>query len=152
MWKVIWVWQMEIFNLDLVWRQFWNSEIRKFLAKQPVFMQCLLSAICWARCKTTSVSIYFCSFFVLILLNLLYKIIESFKLFSRKKINAMLWKNLKLRVTYIWSNRWRSVSISWKLVMIPKISPFQNSRTTFNLHISICRTQITFHISIWDAL
>ena len=61
------MWQIEISKLDLVWRQFWNSEIRKFLTKQPVFLKCLMST----RCKTTSVSIYFCSFFVLILLNLL---------------------------------------------------------------------------------
>ena len=87
------MWQIEISKLDLVWRQFWNSEIRKFLRKQPVFLKCLMSAICWARCKTTSVSIYFCSFLVLVLLNLLHKLLSHLGLFQEKKY-AKLEKNL----------------------------------------------------------
>ena len=39
-------------------------------------------------------------------------------------------------MTYIWSNRYRSVSISWKLVVIPKISPFLNFRTTFKTNLT----------------
>ena len=55
------------------------------MRKQPVFLKCLMSAICWARCKTTSVSIYFCSFFVLVLLNLLHKLLSHLGFFQEKK-------------------------------------------------------------------
>ena len=60
----------------------------------------------------------------------------QFRLFSREKVCKVRKKKLKLRVTYIWSNRWRSVGISWKLVVMPKLSPFQNSRTTYKSNLT----------------
>ena len=57
--KVNWLWQIEISKPDLVWRWFWNSEIRYFFASQPVFMKSLLSALYsalyWTRCKSPQV-------------------------------------------------------------------------------------------------
>ena len=48
-----------------------------------------------------------------------------------------MWKTkLKMRVTYIWSNRGRYVSISWKLVVIPKIPQSQDFRTTFKQNLT----------------
>ena len=47
--KVNWLWQIEIYKQDLVWRWFWNPEIRYFLVSQPVFMKCLLSALYWTQ-------------------------------------------------------------------------------------------------------
>ena len=48
-----------------------------------------------------------------------------------------MWKiKLKMRVTYIWSNRGCSVSISWKLVVIPKIPQSQDFRNTFKQNLT----------------
>ena len=44
---LIWLWQREIYRLDLIWRLFWNSEVWTFWVLEPVFMNCLLCTIYW---------------------------------------------------------------------------------------------------------
>ena len=60
--KVNWLWQKKMCKPDLVWRWLWNSEIRYFLASQPVFMKCLLSALYWTKCKSPQVFFGFFKF------------------------------------------------------------------------------------------
>ena len=43
---------------------------------------------------------------------------------------------MKLRVIYIWSNRGRTVSISQKLVVMPKNIQSQDSKTTFKQNLT----------------
>ena len=57
-----WLWWVEKCKSDLVWRWFWNAETRYFLAQQWVFMNCLLCALYWTRCKSPSVKKCFCLF------------------------------------------------------------------------------------------
>ena len=65
---------------------------------------------------------------------------DSFRLRINKKIQQNLDKNLekrlKLRVTDIWSNRGRSVRISWKLIAVPKIIQSQDYKITFKLNLT----------------
>ena len=43
---------------------------------------------------------------------------------------------MKVSVMYIWSNRGRTVSISQKLVVMPKIIQSQDSKTTFKQNLT----------------
>ena len=58
---------------------------------------------------------------------------------------------LKLRATYIWSNRGHTLSILQKLVVMPKNISSQDSKTS-DLHISICQSQFKRQTSMWDTL
>ena len=59
---------------------------------------------------------------------------------SKEKLCKNLTKSsknqMKLRVVYIWSNRGRTVSISQKLVVMPKNIQSQDSQTTFKPNLT----------------
>ena len=51
-----------------------------------------------------------------------------------------------MRVTYIWSNRGRYISISWKLVVIPKIPQSQDFRNTFKQNLTCIFLSVRLHL------
>ena len=56
-----------------------------------------------------------------------------------KRKNSKIWKKnffLKMRMIYIWSNRGRTVCISWKQVAVAKFPASQNFKTTFKQNLT----------------